>query len=679
MPPTGISSWYPTIGNMAGGVLGGIGGALLGGAGGAAAGTAVEPGGGTVVGGVGGGIGGEELGQTVGSGIGQGIGKAAQDFQNHVDLNPINIGENILGGAATGAAGVGIGKGLGWAAGKLGDTLGSFVPRLLQNQLQPGLKAVSANTDIPKLMDNLSRGAGIHDASQISKVLDIVNNAITPQINKIVGGITLPGSGSGTSNAAADGLVNMTLNLLQTDAGSGVLGDPGTTTAKGTTTKATGDVGRVLNTVKQAATAAFGDTGQIGEKTGTDALGAVKSLEDSAAAQFNNAYDSSGQIINQAAHSMGKIYSLAADQIEEMLTHPGGAIDATGKYLGGTPAGLSDEARQAVLDGLEPLKSLIPQAHSYFSNLVSGAEDIPELRSIMSDLVNGKNAYSAAQGAASRSAGIGVNDIVKMGSPLAAAGTGFALGGPVGGAAGLAAGSLPAILSSNAADKAGGPIMTKIASILNSPGMKLATKGAGIVGSGLMSDIPTALGSNPQVSQAAQAPQNPQAPANTNQPVGGVVQPQNPLQQSYGQDLSDQGILMGDISQAPAALAGSLGGAVSGLGQSAANLAPEVQKQQLAAALLEQILQAYKNSPKGSQSILQSLLPGSAASAYNREAAGVPGALGTALGVPASQAGQLRSVLPSLLTTGNVGTQQQSALQQLIQSLGGQVPAGSPQ
>ena len=104
-------------------------------------------------------------------------------------------------------------------------------------------------------------------------------------------------------------------------------------------------------------------------------------------------------------------------------------------------------------------------------------------------------------------------------------------------------------------------------------------------------------------------------------------------------------------------------------------MAPQVNKQQIAANAIQQLMPAYQNAGGaqglggGLLSTLSGLIPGSAANVYGNQQQATAGALGNALGISPAQAGGLT---PQLMSNQQTANPQITALQNLLSLYGGQ-------
>jgi hypothetical protein len=139
----------------------------------------------------------------------------------------------------------------------------------------------------------------------------------------------------------------------------------------------------------------------------------------------------------------------------------------------------------------------------------------------------------------------------------------------------------------------------------------------------------------------------------------------SPLQQAFQDELNTQNAQQ-VFAEQTGGMGGSFGGAAS-LGGNLSALAPQLQNQQLVGSLIGGLGGLYQNAPTGLLGGLESLVPGTSANVYARQAAGTSGALAHLLGMsPAAAYG----LMPSLTQPGQA-QQQFGNLGGLLGQLGG--------
>jgi hypothetical protein len=166
-------------------------------------------------------------------------------------------------------------------------------------------------------------------------------------------------------------------------------------------------------------------------------------------------------------------------------------------------------------------------------------------------------------------------------------------------------------------------------------------------------------------------------PAAAQVPAPGLATGGGPLQQALQQQVSAQGTLLDQAGRVPANFGGAgLAGAAASEGGIVANLAPQVQKQELAGQAVAGLLPSFENAG-GAQGTLGGLLtqatsaiPGSAANTYQREQSTAAAALASLLGIsPAEAAGLLPRLTQDQNTAGTA--------EQVLRSISGNVNPGS--
>lgn len=312
-----------------------------------------------------------------------------------------------------------------------------------------------------------------------------------------------------------------------------------------------------------------------------------------------------------------------------------------------------------------------PKAATAISNDVQNAKTYSDLRSVQAKWVTVNRAVQTNVQKAAQNYGVTSGDLIRAGLPVVGAMAGGGKGAIVGAGLGAASklGSTEA-LGAKGFSKLAGTLSKgtndQPASVLKSLG--ITNKNAGLVnkiiplGSRALAlgtaNLPNVAGASQPTGQITQG-----AGMQGTQGAGGAGAPgQDALNQLYNQLLQQEQSSFGGTQT------GSL---ISALNQ----LAPQVNKQQIAANAIQQLIPAYQNAG-GAQGLLggleqyaTGLIPGTAANVYGNQQQATAGALGGALGINAQQAGGL---LPSLMSNQQTANPQITALQNLLSLYGGQ-------
>lgn len=301
---------------------------------------------------------------------------------------------------------------------------------------------------------------------------------------------------------------------------------------------------------------------------------------------------------------------------------------------------------------------------------------VAQVRNMESNMVQLQQSAKNAIAANDRNFGTSTADLTKASLPLTGAVAGGSPSGILGAVIGKATASptadkfasqglssLGSTLSKGTKDaqtagffKGLGGVNNKDAGLLN----KVATLGtrATALGGANLPNIAGASQPTGQITQGAgmQGTQGAQS-------AGGAGAPgQDALNQLYNQLLQQE--------QLGGGLTDNSGALISALNQ----LAPQVNKQQIAANAIQQLMPAYQNAG-GAQGLgggllsqLSGLIPGTAANVYGNQQQATAGALGGALGISPAQAGGLT---PQLMSNQQTANPQITALQNLLSMYGG--------
>lgn len=315
--------------------------------------------------------------------------------------------------------------------------------------------------------------------------------------------------------------------------------------------------------------------------------------------------------------------------------------------LGLSKIAVSDEDKQALAkDVLKFGSNINPDAAQKIANVIGGAKELTlgDVRGLEQNWVTVKRALQTIADQANKNFGTGTADIARSTLPLAGAVTGMggkkSLLGTIGGlaTASPSADSKIAGVLSGLSDKSQGKVVQKI--------LPLATR-AGTVAA---FNLPNMAQGGPQ--------QTTNLPQSSNINTGNVMQ--NPLTQLYSDLLTQE-------QASPYNFAQSLAPVLS-------QLAPVIQKQQLAAPAVSDALSTYYGAggPQGEGggllSQLTGLIPGTPAYTYAHQRAASSALLGQILGIKPEEA---QGLMPSLMQTPEAAAPQISGLTGISGILGG--------
>ena len=315
-----------------------------------------------------------------------------------------------------------------------------------------------------------------------------------------------------------------------------------------------------------------------------------------------------------------------------------------------------------------------PKAATAISNDVQNAKTYSDLRSVQAKWVTVNRGVQTNVQKAAQNYGVTSGDLIRAGLPVVGAMAGGGKGAIVGAGLGAASklGSTEA-LGAKGFSKLAGTLSKgtndQPASVLKSLG--ITNKNAGLVNKIIpLGTRALALGTanSPNIAGASQPTGQITQGAGMQgtqgaQGAGGAGAPgQDALSQLYNTLYQQEQLGFGGTQT------GSL---ISALNQ----LAPQVNKQQIAANAIQQLMPAYQNAGGaqglggGLEQYATGLIPGTAANVYGKQQQATAGALGGALGISPAQAGGLT---PQLMSNQQTANPQITALQNLLSLYGGQ-------
>jgi len=370
----------------------------------------------------------------------------------------------------------------------------------------------------------------------------------------------------------------------------------------------------------------------------------------------NAAYQGKGSITGTAQNATASVLSKMASYLKDQSFVPDG--------INSIP--LTDEMKSTLINNISGLKDINPGLHTAEVNNITNATKLSDLNEMQSNWVQASKALQKGAITGATKVGTTSSDIaaglapISFSHPLMTL-AGLAMKSPTGDRVGTSVlSNLGSTLSKGTKDaqtagffKGLGGVNNKDAGLLN----KVATLGTRATALGGF-NLPNVAGGGQPTGQITQGAgmQGTQA----NQPTGGDNQQQGALNQLYNQLLQQEQLGFGGTQT------GSLISALN-------SLAPQVNKQQIAANAIQQLMPAYQNAG-GAQGLgggllsqLTGLIPGTAANVFGNQQQATAGALGNALNISPAQAGGLT---PQLMSNQQVARPQITALQNLAGILG---------
>ena len=419
------------------------------------------------------------------------------------------------------------------------------------------------------------------------------------------------------------------------------------------------------NAIRGQIQGVLGRPENAGSVTHSDLLGMQKQLS-GMAADASNAANRSGASIDQAK---ANVLNQLNQNLKDRLGFDNMPVDVK------TAQALAND----VLTNASPIHKNAAQVIA--KQITDGANSkegltVAQVRNMESNMVQLQQSAKNAIAANDKNFGTSTADLTKASLPL----TGAVAGGSPSGILGAIIGKATA---SPTADKFASQGLSSIGRTL-SKGTKDAQtagffKGLGGVNNkdaGLLNKVAT-LGTRASALGAANLPNI----AGASQPTGQITQGAGMQGTQGAQGAGGAGAPGQDaLSQLYNTLYQQeqlgFGGTQTGSLISALNqLAPQVNKQQIAANAIQQLMPAYQNAGGaqglggGLLSTLSGLIPGSAANVYGNQQQATAGALGNALGISPAQAGGLT---PQLMSNQQTANPQITALQNLLSLYGGQ-------
>lgn len=560
---------------------------------------------------------------------GGGLGKALENALTHQSLGA-GVGASALEGGIGQGVGEGIGALGGALLGKVGGLADTGTSKLIQGQFARGtMDAGTAGT----LND-----MGITNAKQVADLYPMTS-ALN---NGVQRGFEEAGVPADLSNLPTTAKNLVSANQMQLAPSGGA---------------AAGSISDIDKTVQSALLGAVNpeDVSALAGGKGKSVVnvfapGALKNVLPENAFKVTQNFEALANKAYQGAYD--KMGNVNPDQLAKYNIFKGLANESRSASFGGdTPIPLSDANKAQIISDLAPMKDTNPAAYNWHVAQVSNAQNLQDLRPIQAPLVKANHALNATQKMTDVTGGMRATDVAKMAAPLA----GSVAAGPVGLVGGLAASAL----GHQAADRVGASTLSRVTDLLTNPTMQKAVEAAAPPAAQLVANSSNDIA---QPQGGSMMPTNGAAPGMPS--AGGMpAEVANPLLQLYNAILAQ--------SQSPTGISGNL---IS----TANTLAPAIQKQELAAPAIGNLLSTYQNAggPQGLGggllSKLTGAIPGTPANTFNQQSGAAAAQLASILGISPEAAAAL---LPQLTQTPGTAAPQIGNLQSVLGGIGS--PAGA--
>lgn len=528
--------------------------------------------------------------------------------------------ENGVGAGVGGVLGSGIAKLAGGVVSPAADT---GATKLLQAQFKGTL-----DNDTAKAL----AGMGITDARQVGQTAPLItsgNGALSTGVKTALAGSADSGNGidiTGLDDIARNALAEHGAQPNTID----TVGNNLTSSINNMVNPE--DITKAVN--KQGLPTYSYSQGSLQNALPENVFSQSQKMDQLASQAFNKAYDKMGNVTNVEELSKGQTYSKLGDELQSRAFGTNGS----------NPLPLTQEAKDSIIQQLQPVKDINPAVYNHYVSGVSNANTVQDLRPLQAPMVRGSQALNAT-GNIAATKGLSMSDIAR---------------GTIGAAMSPASKVAQLAVASPLADRTGASLLGKIGGVtdknsaLVSKILPLTAKIATITGANLPNDVASSQSNSAIPSQGV----------NSMQPQNGTAQ--NPLAQLYNAILSQ--------SQTPTGISGNL---IS----TANTLAPLVQKQQLAAPVISNLLSAYQNAG-GAQGLgggllshLTGLIGGTPANTFNNQANAASAQLSGILGISPTQA---QSMIPQLMQTSQTAAPQVGGLQSILGNIGGSSPSAIP-
>lgn len=562
------------------------------------------------------------LASTALSGLGGGVGKAIDNSTagedplqaNVLTSGALNAGGNLAGGFLM--------KGLGKVAqGVVAPAAQKVGTSLVQGQGKGALDKATADY----LFNN-----GVQDLKQVGKIAPIVTGkegAFTNAVNNSLFNAADNGARIDLSSLAAQGKNLPGSTVLNAVRDAGIAGDAPSVNSvqkfvQGQLEKYNQGALSTIPT-KGGKTITNFDNGVLNGQHPVDALNMTKEM-DSTAAQWLQSRSPNIQ-------AQGKALRNISNTIKDNLYGDGTAIGKTG---------ITDQVRQQAIAELEPLKAINPQYYQTKVGELNNANTIAELRTAQRPDVMASQALNSADHIANVSGGANIPDLLKTGLPVG----GFMAGGPVGAGAGLIASK---VAGSEGASIAGAKTAAKLANVIGDPTAQKVMTTLGRIGGVTAANVP---------GMGAQPVQN--SSILSSLPGGQTMQPGSVAPQSSISSILQM------MQEHPFVYGSQLGSTLS-------SLAPQLQKNEALQGAIGGLNSQFANAGGaqgigGIGSMLSSLMPGTAANAYQGSVDSVAAQLASVLGISTDAA---KNLLPGLMQNEQTASQRQNVLGNLVSGL----------
>jgi hypothetical protein len=608
-------AWWEKLLPTAGGVLGGIVGGLI-------------PG-----------LGETGVGEVGGAAAGGAVGQKLENFLTGQKQSTLAAGaENAIGQGAGMAVGLGGKALLGAIAPKAADVASST----LQSQFK---------SPIDKSVVDYFNASGVNDARQIGKATPIITGPNGAYNNMVRN--TLQQVGENGTKVNITNLDKQLGNLLAGENGTGatILNNSQKNNVNDLVQRTLSRLQPETSGLATNKTTAEGAQAQL-FSTPDKTYEAFTNLRDAA----NAAYQGKGAITGTPQNATANVLSKMASYLKDQSFVPDG--------INSIP--LTDEMKSTLISNIDSLKEINPGLHASEIKNITNATKLSDLNDMQSNWVQASKALQKGAITGSTKVGTTASDIAAGLAPIS-------FSHPLMTLAGLA-------MKSPTGDRVGTSVLSNLGSTFSKGSKDQATTGVlkslGITNknAGLVNKITplatraTALSAAnlPNIASSGQPSTLNQVTQGANmqgtQGAGGAGAPgQDALNQLYNQLLQQEQLSFGGTQT------GSLIGALN-------QLAPQVNKQQIAANAIQQLMPAYQNAG-GAQGLgggllsqLSGLIRGTAANVYGNQQQATAGVLGNALGISPDQASKLT---PQLMSNQQTANPQITALQNLLSMYGG--------
>ena len=555
--------------------------------------------------------------------------------------------QSTLAAGAENALGQGVGMGLGLGAKTLLGFIAPKATEVASSTLQSQFKS-----PVDKSVIDYFNASGVNDARQIGKAAPIVSG-LNGAYNNMVKD-TLQQAGQ---NGIKVNISNVDKQLADLLAGEN---------QTGATILNTSQKNNVNDLVQRTLSRLQPETSGLAtnKTTAEGAQSLLFSTPDKTYEAFttlrdaaNAAYQGKGSITGTAQNATANVLSKMASYLKDQSFVPDG--------INSIP--ITDEMKSTLINNISGLKDINPGLHTAEVNNITNATKLSDLNEMQSNWVQASKALQKGAITGATKVGTTSSDIaaglapISFSHPLMTL-AGLAMKSPTGDRVGTSVlSNLGSTLNKGTKDQATTGILKSLGITNKNAGLvnkitPLATRATALGGF----NLPNVAGSGQPTGQITQGA-GMQGTQGT-QGAGGAGAPgQDALNQLYNTLYQQEQLGFGGTQT------GSLINALN-------SLAPQVNKQQIAANAIQQLIPSYQNAGGakgllgGLEQYATGLIPGTAANVYGNQQQATAGALGGALGISPAQAGGL---LPSLMSNQQTANPQITALQNLLSLYGG--------